>query len=116
LALLRQYNDWRQSIQGVWMQISVVRKRITWLLNAAAVLLVVVLVSVCLGLILSEAGDTSGGEAVRGLTYVALTVFAIDVLTLLGHLTLAVLILLDRTDSVEQPVGEISDSDLKSSS
>jgi len=27
-----------------------------------------------------------------------------------------VLILLDRTDSVEQPVGEISDSDLKSSS
>jgi len=98
------------------MQISVVRKRITWLLNAAAVLLVVVLVSVCLGLILYEAGDTSGGEAVRGLTYVALTVFAIDVLTLLGHLTLAVLILLDRTDSVEQPVGEISDSDLKSSS
>jgi len=98
------------------MQISVVRKRITWLLNAAAVLLVVVLVSVCLGLILSAAGDTSSVDAVRGLTYVALTVFAIDVLALLGHLTLAVLILLDRVDSVEQPAGGIIDSDSKSSS
>ena len=98
------------------MQISVVRKRITWLLNAAVVLLVVVLVSVCLGLILSGAGDTSGSEAVRGLTYVALTVFVIDVLALLGHLTLAVLILLERADSVDQPAGGMTDSDSKSSS
>jgi hypothetical protein len=98
------------------MQISVVRKRIMWLLNAAVVLLIVVLVSVCLGLILSGAGDTSGSEAVRGLTYVALSVFVIDVLALLGHLTVAVLILLERADSVDQPAGGMTDSDSKSSS
>ena len=98
------------------MQISVVRKRITWLLNAAVVLLVVVLVSVCLGLILSGAGDASGSEAVRGLTYVALTVFVIAVLALLGHLTLAVLILLERADSGERPADGMTDSDSKSSS
>lgn len=98
------------------MQISVVRKRITWLLNAAVVLLVVVLVSVCLGLILSGAGDASGSEAVRGLTYVALTVFVIDVLALLGHLTFAVLLLLERADSGERPTGGMTDSDSKSSS
>ena len=98
------------------MQISVVRKRITWLLNAAVVLLVVVLVSVCLGLILFGAGDASGSEAVRGLTYVALTVFVIAVLALLGHLTLAVLILLERADSGERPADGMTDSDSKSSS
>jgi uncharacterized membrane protein len=103
-------------VQGTWMQISVIRKRITWLLNAAVVLLVVVLVSVCLGLILSGAGDTSGSEAVRGLTYVALTVFVLDVLALLGHLALAVLMLLERADSGEQPAGGTTDSDSKSSS
>ena len=50
-------------IQGdVSVQLPVVRKRINWLLNAAVVLLVVVLVAVCLGLILSGAGDSAGSE------------------------------------------------------
>ncbi len=98
------------------MQLSVIGKRINWLLNAAVVLLVVVLVAVCLGLILSGAGDTSGSEAVRGLTYVALTVFVIDVLALLGHLAIAVVLLLERADSVSDECGEKSDSNSKSSS
>ncbi|MGZ0175010.1 MAG: hypothetical protein ACKVHE_36415 [Planctomycetales bacterium] len=98
------------------MQLSVVRKRIGWLFNAAVVLLVVVLVAVCLGLILSGAGDTSGSEAVRGLTYVALAVLVIDVLALLGHLTAAVLILLEKADSVDDSVGTTTDIDSKSSS
>jgi hypothetical protein len=97
------------------VSLSVVRKRINWLLNAAVVLLGVVLVAVCLGSILAGAGDISGSEAVRGLTYVALTVFVIDVLALLGHLTLAVLILLERADSGEQAAGGMTDSDSKSS-
>lgn len=97
------------------MQLSVVRKRISWLLNAAVVLLVVVLVAVCLGLVLSGAGDTSGSEAVRGLTYVALAVLVIDVLALLGHVTAAVLILLERADSVDDSVPGATDSDSKSS-
>lgn len=98
------------------MQLSVVRKRISWLLNAAVVLLVVVLVAVCLGLILSGAGDVSGSEAVRGLTYVALGVLVIDVLALLGHVTAAVLILLEKADSVDDSVGATTEIDSKSSS
>ncbi|NQV27088.1 MAG: hypothetical protein HQ518_22295 [Rhodopirellula sp.] len=98
------------------MQLSVVRKRINWLMNAAVILLVVVLVAVCLGLILSGAGDTSGSEAVRGLTYVALTVFVIDVLALLGHLTIAVILLLERADSEDDSNRGSTDSNSKSSS
>ena len=96
------------------MQLSVIRKRISWLLNAGVVLLIVVLVAVCLGLILSGAGDTSGSEAVRGLTYVALCVFVIDVLALLGHLAIAILLLLDRAGSAGDTSGSPSDSDSKS--
>jgi uncharacterized membrane protein len=96
------------------MQLSVVRKRISWLLNAAVVLLVVVLVAVCLGLILSGAGDASGSEAVRGLTYVALAVLVIDVLALLGHVTAAVLILLEKADSVDDSVSATTEIDSKS--
>lgn len=98
------------------MQLSVLRKRISWLLNAGVVLLVVVLVAVCLGLILSGAGDTSGSEAVRGLTYVALCVFVIDLLALLGHLVIAVVVLLDRAGSADDSSGSLSDSDSKSPS
>lgn len=98
------------------MQLSVVRKRIAWLLNAAVVLLVIVLVSVCLGLILSGAGDSSGSEAVRGLTYVAVTVLVIDLLALIGHLTVAILALLERADSSTGSTGDTTDSDSKSSS
>lgn len=103
------------------MQLSVVRKRINWLLNAAVVLLVVVLVAVCLGLILSGAGDSAGSDAVRGLTYVALTVFVIDVLALLGHLTIAVVLLVERAESADESIGGESicgktESDSKSSS
>jgi len=98
------------------VQLSVVRKRINWLMNAAVILLVVVLVAVCLGLILSGAGDTSGSEAVRGLTYVALTVFVIDVLALLGHLTIAVILLLERADSEDDSNRGSTDSNSKSSS
>ncbi|MFT5327275.1 MAG: putative membrane protein [Planctomycetaceae bacterium] len=98
------------------MQLSVVRKRINWLLNAAVVLLVVVLVAVCLGLILSGAGDSAGSEAVRGLTYVALTVFVIDVLALLGHLTIAVVLLVERAESADESLGSTTESDPKSSS
>ncbi|MDA0920840.1 MAG: hypothetical protein O2945_17350 [Planctomycetota bacterium] len=100
------------------MQLSVVRKRISWLFNAAVVLLVVVLVSVCLGLILSGAGDAAGSDAVRGLTYVALTVFAIDVLALLGHLTIAVVELVERAESAaesaDESIGDKKVSDSKS--
>jgi hypothetical protein len=96
------------------VQLSVIRKRISWLLNAGVVLLIVVLVAVCLGLILSGAGDTSGSEAVRGLTYVALCVFVIDVLALLGHLAIAILLLLDRAGSAGDTSGSPSDSDSKS--
>ena len=96
------------------MQLSVVRKRINWLLNAAVVLLVVVLVAVCLGLILSGAGDTGGSEAVRGLTYVALTVFVLDVLALLGHLTIAVVLLVERAESADESIGGTTDSESKS--
>lgn len=98
------------------MQLSVVKKRINWLLNAAVVLLVVVLVAVCLGLILSGAGDTTGSEAVRGLIYVALTVFVIDVLALLGHLTFAVVVLLGRAESADESISGKTESDSKSSS
>ena len=99
------------------MKLSIIRKRINWLLNAAVVLLVVVLVAVCLGLILAGAGDTSGSDAVRGLTYVALAVFVIDVLALLGHLTMAVMLLLDRADSACDNTrdGDLPDSNPKSS-
>jgi uncharacterized membrane protein len=104
-------------IQGdVSVQLPVVRKRINWLLNAAVVLLVVVLVAVCLGLILSGAGDSAGSEAVRGLTYVALTVLVIDVLALLGHLTIAVVVLLERAESGDESIGGMTESDSKSSS
>ncbi|MDA0808428.1 MAG: hypothetical protein O3B68_10555 [Planctomycetota bacterium] len=96
------------------MQLSVVRKRISWLFNAAVVLLV----SVCLGLILSGAGDAAGSDAVRGLTYVALTVFAIDVLALLGHLTIAVVELVERAESAaesaDESIGDKKVSDSKS--
>jgi uncharacterized membrane protein len=98
------------------LQLPVIRKRISWLLNAGVVLLVVVLVAVCLGLILSGAGDTSGSEAVRGLTYVALCVFVIDVLALLGHLAIAVLLLLDRAESAGDSSGSVTDLDSKSPS
>ncbi len=98
------------------MQLSVVRKRINWLLNAAVVLLVVVLVAVCLGLILSGAGDSAGSEAVRGLTYVALTVFVIDVLALLGYLAMAVVMLVERAESADELIGGTTESDSKSSS
>ena len=98
------------------MQLSVVRKRIAWLLNAAVVLLVIVLVSVCLGLILSGAGDSSGSEAVRGLTYVAATMLVIDLLALIGHLTVAILALLERADSSTDSTDAKTDSDPKSSS
>lgn len=91
------------------MQLSAIRKRIAWLLNTAVVLLVIVLVAVGLGLILSGAGDTSGSNAVRGLTYVALTVLAIDVLALLGHVTVAVLILLERADSGDDASTSVSE-------
>ena len=98
------------------MQLSVVRKRIAWLLNAAVVLLVIVLVSVCLGLILSGAGDRSGSEAVRGMTYVAATMLVIDLLALIGHLTVAILALLERADSSTDSTDAKTDSDPKSSS
>lgn len=100
----------------VSVQLSVVRKRINWLLNAAVILLVVVLVAVCLGLILSGAGDSAGSDAVRGLTYVALTVFAIDVLALLGHLAIAVVLLVELAESADESIGGTTESDSKSSS
>ena len=100
----------------VSVQLSVVRKRINWLLNAGVVLLVVVLVAVCLGLILSGAGDSAGSDAVRGLTYVALTVFVIDVLALLGHLAIAVVLLVERAESADESIGGTTESDPKSSS
>lgn len=97
------------------MQLSLIRKRIVLLLNTAVLVLVTALVSVCLGLILSGAGDTSGSDAVRGLTYVALSVLAIDVLALLGHLAFAVVILLERADSGCDSSSSVSESDSKSS-
>ena len=100
----------------VSVQLSVVRKRINWLLNAGVVLLVVVLVAVCLGLILSGAGDSAGSDAVRGLTYVALTVFVIDVLALLGHLAIAVVLLVERAESADESIAGTTESDPKSSS
>ena len=52
----------------------------------------------------------------RGLTYVALTVLVIDVLALLGHLTIAVVVLLERTESGDESIGGMTESDSKSSS
>lgn len=97
------------------MQLSDIRKRIIWLLNAAVVLFIIVLVAVCLGLILSGAGDTSGSDAVRGLTYVALSVLLMDVLALLGHLAIAVTILLERADSDSDSSNSVFELDSKSS-
>lgn len=102
--------------EGTVVPLTVIRKRISWLLNAAVVLIVVVLVAVCLGLILSMAGDSSGYDAVRGLTYLVLSVLGIDLLVLIGHLAIAVVLLLERVESEGDSSQDECDSGLKSSS
>ncbi|MDA1165521.1 MAG: hypothetical protein O3B13_20685 [Planctomycetota bacterium] len=97
------------------MQLSLFKRRISWLLSAGVVLLIVTLVAVCLGLILSGAGDVNGAQAVRGLTWVALSMLVLDVLALTAHLAVAVVLLIDRTSSNGGSSHTPSDSDSKSS-
>ena len=55
------------------------RRRILWLLNAGAVLLLVLLVAVSLGVILWAAGDAAGATGVLGIVYVSAAGLLLDV-------------------------------------
>lgn len=98
------------------MQFSVVRKRIRRLLNAAAGLLAAFLLTACLAMILTSAGDLSGGEAIRALAGVILVLLAIVAVTLLGHLAIAVLFLLDYAESSSEGGNDHPESNSMSSS
>lgn len=98
------------------MQLSVVRKRIRRLLNAAAGLLAAFLLTACLAVILTSAGDPSGGEAIRALAVVILVLLAIAALALIGHLAIAVLFLLDDLESASEGGSDHPESNSMSSS
>lgn len=98
------------------MQFSVVRNRARRLWKAVVILTVAGLMTGCLAGILTSAGDESGGQAVMTLVYIVLTVLAVAVLTLVGQLTVAVLLLIDVAESSSDRHDERSDLNSLSSS
>ena len=86
------------------------RRRILWMLNAGAVLLLVFLVAVSLTLILSAAGDDAGATAVLGIVYVSAAGLLLDVVGLVIVTATAVAALIeDRTQETAASDAATSD-------
>lgn len=90
--------------------------RLKWLLQAGGVLLLLLVISGSLAAILRAARDPIGTQAVLGVTYVCLTAFLLDLLALIGTVSVVTLELLAaRRDalSAQQPDASAPSTNLK---